>query len=213
MADLRDLPVSHPVSRRVERFCGRVISVRTDTVELPGGSRADRDVVAHPGAVGIIALDDTDQVLLVQQYRHPPGRLLWEPPAGILDQPGEPPLATAQRELYEEAGYRADRWAVLVDLLTSPGMSDEALRIYLARGLHPVDATDRFVGEHEEADMPLAWLPLDDAVAGVLAGRLHNPTAVSGLLAAYAARARGFTDLRPADSGWPDRPMIGSARV
>lgn len=203
---LRDTPAAYDVVAVHERFTGRVISVRTDDVRMPDGAVTPREVVVHPGAVGVLALDDQDRVLLVQQYRHPPGRLLWEPPAGILDVPGEPPLDTAQRELYEEAGYRATDWLLLTDTFTSPGMSDEALRIYLARGLAPVTDDERFAGEHEEADMPLAWVGLDDAVALVLAGRLHNPTAVIGILAVARARDRGYAELRPADAPWPERP-------
>src|SRR5439155_20918141 len=142
---------------------------------LPSGDAVARDVVEHPGAVGVIALDDAERVLLVQQYRHPVRRLLWEPPAGLLDQPGENPLAAARRELYEEAGHRAAEWLTLVDAFTSPGMSDEAIRIYLARGLAPVGADDRFLGEHEERGMPITWVPLEAAADLVLAGRLHNP--------------------------------------
>src|SRR6185312_6625482 len=126
------------------RFEGRVWSVRTDVVDLADGQQVERDVIAHPGAVGIIALDDHLDVLLVRQYRHPVGALLWEPPAGLLDVEGEDPLDAAARELYEEAGYRAREWAVLADTFTSPGGSDEAVRIYLARGLSEVAADERF---------------------------------------------------------------------
>lgn len=176
---------------------------------MPDGQTVPRDVVEHPGAVGIIALDESDRVLLLQQYRHPPGRLLWEPPAGLLDEPGESPHETAVRELYEEAGYRAARWDVLIDGFTSPGMTDEAIRLYLARELSEVAAEDRHVGEHEEADMPLSWVPLDDAVAAIMAGRVHNPLAIMGILAAAHARAGGWSALRAVDAPWPERPVAG----
>ncbi|HLZ36272.1 MAG TPA: NUDIX hydrolase [Mycobacteriales bacterium] len=203
--ELHDTPEALPVLRSTERFRGRLIAVRTDEVRMPDGASAARDVVVHPGAVGVIALDPDERVLLVQQYRHPVGRMLWEPPAGILDVAGEPSLATAQRELFEEAHYRAGRWDVLVDAFTSPGMADEALRIYLARDLSPAEG-ERHQGEHEEHDMPVAWLRLDEAVRKVLAGELHNPTAVMGILAAAAARRAGFAGLRPVDAPWPERP-------
>jgi len=209
--DLADAPVGYRIAESHERFAGKVIGVRTDSVEMPDGQCVERDVVVHPGAVGVIALDDDERVLLVQQYRHPPGRLLWEPPAGLLDVDGEPPHETAARELYEEAGYRAADWLVLVDFFTSPGMSDEAMRIYLARSLTPVAESERFAGEHEEADMPVAWLPLDEAVAKVLTGDLHNPTTVTGVLAAAAARATGYSTLRPAEAPWPERPADAGA--
>ena len=191
----------------------RVIDVRSDVVELPDGSTATRDVVVHPGAVGVIALDDRDRVLLVQQYRHTVRQLLWEPPAGLLDEPGEDPLVAAQRELFEEAHHRADRWDVLVDAFTSPGMTDESIRIYLARDVHTADEP-RYEATDEERDMPVRWVPLDEAIAAVLVGRLHNPMAVMGLLATAHARDAGFTGLRPADAAWPQMsPWPGSRRA
>jgi 8-oxo-dGTP pyrophosphatase MutT (NUDIX family) len=198
-----DTPASYDVrSSDLLLRTGRVIDVRSDEVVLPDGSTATRDVVVHPGAVGIIALDDSDRVLLVQQYRHTVRQLLWEPPAGLLDEPGEDPLVAAQRELFEEAHHRAGRWDVLVDGFTSPGMTDEAIRVYLARDVRPADEP-RYEAVDEERDMPVRWVRLDEAVDGILAGRLHNPMAVMGLLAAARARDAGFAGLRPADAPWP----------
>jgi ADP-ribose pyrophosphatase len=206
-ADLVDRPERWQVPTSVHRFTGGVIGVRTDAVRMPDGHTADRDVVEHPGSVGIIALDDEDRVLVVQQYRHPPAHLLWEPPAGLLDVPGEDPLPAAQRELYEEGHCRAGDWRVLVDLFTTPGCSDEALRIYLARDISEVPDGERHVGRHEETDMPLAWVPLGELVRGVLAGDLHNPTLVSGVLALHTAMTGpGLDALRPGDAPWPQRP-------
>lgn len=200
--DVADAPLTHPVSDSETPFrSGRVVDVRTDTVELPGGETTIRDVVVHPGAVGVIALQQ-DRVLLVRQYRHAVGQQLWEPPAGLLDEAGEDPLETARRELFEEAHHEAGRWHVLVDAFTSPGMTDEAVRIYLARDVRPADGP-RFEGEAEERHMQVAWVPLDAAVDAVRAGRLHNPMAVMGLLAAAHARTGGFADLRPGDAPWP----------
>jgi 8-oxo-dGDP phosphatase len=203
-----DEPAAFPVLTTTPRFAGHVIDVRTDLVRMPDGATAERDIVVHPGAVGAVVLDDQDRVLLVRQYRHPPGRLLWEPPAGLLDADahGQTPYENAARELYEEAGFRAREWLVLIDVFTSPGMSDEAVRLYLARGVSEVPESERHVGQHEEADMPYAWVPLDDAVDKILAGQLHNPLTVSGILAVAAARSRGFVTLRPVDAMWPERP-------
>ena len=190
-------------------YDGRIISVRKDVVQMPGETTSQRDVIVHPGAVGVIALDDRGNVLLVNQYRHPVGRHLDELPAGLLDVSGESALRAAQRELVEEAGLAADTWQVLVDVLTSPGMTDEAIRIYLARDVREVE---RDVQEHEEAEMTSAWRPLGDAVEQVLAGRIENAMACLGVLAAAEAVRTGFGLLRPADAPWPARPATAGPR-
>jgi ADP-ribose pyrophosphatase len=200
-----DTPDGQQVVRSERRFTGMVWSIRTDEVLLDDGQVVVRDVVEHPGAVGVVALDDDGRVLLVRQYRHPVRAYLWEAPAGLLDIEGEDPLAAARRELYEEAGLRASNWHVLVDYFNSPGGSDEMFRCYLARDLTLVDAHERHVGVGEERDMPTTWLPLEDAVRMVLGGALHNPTTVSGVLATYVARAGGWAGLRAADAPWPER--------
>ena len=193
-------PHDHQVQDSETVFEGRIISVRKDQVTMPGDTTSQRDVVVHPGAVGVVALDDRDRVLMVNQYRHPVRRRLDELPAGLLDQPGEPALTAARRELMEEAGLAADVWHVLVDTLTSPGMSDEAIRVFLARDLRQVD---RDVQEHEEMDMTTAWVDLDEAVQRALSGELENAMAVVGVLAADRARRQGYDGLRPADAPWP----------
>ena len=180
-------------------YAGRIISIRKDVVSMPGETTSQRDVVEHPGAVGVVALDEQGRVLLVNQYRHPVRRRLDELPAGLLDVEGEPALETAKRELAEEAGYAADTWHVLVDTLTSSGMTDEAIRVFLARDLREVD---RDVQEHEELDMTTTWVPLDEAVARVLAGDLENAMAALGVLAADRARRDGYASLRPGDAPW-----------
>ena len=206
---IEDIPASYDVtaSELVYRS-GRVIDLRRDVVAMPSGGTAERDVVQHPGAVGVVAVDDVGRVLLLRQYRHPVRQLLWEPPAGLLDEPGEDPLEAAKRELHEEAHVRAGRWDVLLDIFTSPGMSSEAVRLYLARDVSPSDAP-RHEGEHEEADMPVEWVDLDEAVQLVLTGALHNPLTAMGVLAAAYARVDGFAALRPADAAWP---QMGSYR-
>lgn len=180
-------------------FRGRVISVRKDIVTMPGDTTSQRDVVVHPGAVGVVALSAAGEVLLVTQYRHPVGRRLDELPAGLLDVAGEPYLQAAQRELMEEAGLAADTWHVLVDALTSPGGSDESLRLYLARDVHEVE---RSVQEHEEAEMTSAWVPLGEAVDRALAGTLENAMACLGVLAVAEAVRRDFAGLRDPDAPW-----------
>lgn len=207
MSDFADAPDPQPVVERLDRFDGLRWRVRTDRVQLPRGEVVARDYQVHPGAVGIIALDDDERILFVRQYRHPVGFLLWEPPAGLMDLAGESALATAQRELVEEAGVVAGQWNVLADWFNSPGGSTEAFRCFLARDLAPAPG-GKPPGEAEEADMPSRWVSLDDAVAAVLAGDLGNPTAVAGILAAAAARATGWQNLRPGDAPWPVRDQL-----
>lgn len=197
---------SYDVLSTTTVFAGRVYSVRQDEVAMPGGTTGVRDVVVHPGAVGVVALDGQGRVLLVEQYRHPVRRRLVELPAGLLDKADEPGLAAAARELGEEAGVGADTWHVLVDALTSPGMSDEGIRLFLARDVHPVE---RDVQEHEELEMTTAWVPLADAVGRVLSGDIENAMACLGVLAAAEAARTGFAGLRPADAPWRARPAAG----
>lgn len=177
--------------------------VVTDTVDLESAGTVRRDVVRHCGAVGVVALDDADRVLLLRQYRHPVAALLWELPAGLLDTDGEQPLQAAQRELAEEAGLVASSWATLLDMFSSPGMSGEAYRIYLARGIGEVAADRRHQGIEEEADLLLRWVRLEDAVTAVLRGAVHNAMAACGLLAAQHGRASGWRTLRSAQATWP----------
>jgi 8-oxo-dGDP phosphatase len=199
VADIQDQAGSWPVTTSQVLAAGRIVTLRRDTVELPDGTLMDREVVEHPGAVAIVALDDQDRVLLIRQYRHPAGATLWELPAGLRDVAGEPLVDTARRELLEEAGCLAARWQVLTDYLSSPGITTERLRVFLARDLTVVPAERReYVRQHEEAYLMVAWVPLEDAVREVLAGDLHNGVAIVGILSAYAARGDGFRALRQA---------------
>jgi 8-oxo-dGDP phosphatase len=204
VSEIEEAAERWPVVSSEELFRGRLVAVRTDKVRTPDNQLAEREVVLHPGAVAVLALDAADRVLMIRQYRHPVGRLLWELPAGLRDVDGEPPWATAQRELVEEAGYRARDWRVLTDYYSSPGFSTERLRIFLARGLELVPEAERdFVPEAEEAHLETAWVPLEEAVRKVLAGELHNGVAALGILAGYAARSErygGFDRLRPPDA-------------
>ena len=186
---------------------GRIWDVVSDTFQLnDDGDALVRDYIEHPGAVAILPMNDAGEVLLIKQYRHPVGMDLWEIPAGLLDVEGEDFVVGAARELAEEADLVAGEWNVLVDFFNSPGSSSEAIRIYLARGLSDVPGHELHVRTDEEAEIELHWTPLEDAVASVLAGRLHNPSAVVGILAAAAARADNFKGLRPADAPWPAHP-------
>ena len=198
---IADTAEEWPVVSSAERYRGKIINVRSDTIRSPDGNTAEREVVEHTGAVGVLALDESRRVLMIRQYRHPVGRLLWELPAGLRDVAGEPVLQTARRELLEETGYRAARWDVLVDYFSSPGIITERLRVFLARGLELVPEAERdFVPENEEAHLLVDWVPLEEAVSLVLAGELHNSVAVMGILAAHTASADGFGSLRAADA-------------
>jgi len=183
-------------------FEGKVWDIRSDTFGY-NGSAIVREYVDHTGAVAVLALDDQDRVLLIKQYRHPVRMREWEIPAGLLDVTGEDPLAAAKRELAEEADMSATDWNVLAEFYTSPGGSNEAIRIYLARGIAELDAFERI---DEEADIELRWVPLDEAVDAVLDRRIQNPSLVIALLAANTARQRDWATLGPADAAWPRHP-------
>lgn len=168
-------------------FDGVLLAVRRDTVEHDDES-FDRELIVHPGAVGVVALDDQGQVLVLHQYRHAAQRVMVEIPAGLLDVAGEPPVEAAKRELREEGLLVADRWTPLFELRTSPGASTEVVHLFLAEGLRAVDAPADFVARHEEAAMTREWVPLGQLVAAVLDGQVTNSLTVAGSLAADRLR-------------------------
>src|SRR5688500_12067891 len=165
-------------------YAGRVMALRADDVLMPSGRVAVREIVEHPGAVAIAALDADDRLMMIHQYRHAVGRRLWELPAGLLDVKGEDPLATAQRELAEETGLAAAEWSVLVDVTPSPGFTDEAVRVYLARRLSDVGRPENT--DHEEADLATPWVSLPQPVRTAFPRPIANPTTLPALLAAPA---------------------------
>ncbi|WP_394941278.1 NUDIX domain-containing protein [Psychromicrobium sp. YIM B11713] len=203
----QDEPDFRKVLSREVSFDGRIWDVLTETFELnDGGEQLTREYIDHPGAVAVVVLDEAEQVLLLKQYRHPVRASLWEIPAGLLDIEGEDFQLAAARELAEEADLLASDWRVLLDVNNSAGSSSEAVRIYLARGISEVPEAERHVRTAEESEIQLRWVPLDEAVTAALTGRMHSFSAISGLLAAAAARSTGFEQLRPADSAWPEHP-------
>ena len=181
---------NNPVVNASVAFEGRVWNVRQDDVDLGEAGIHTREYIGHPGAVAIIAVDDSDRVLLVRQYRHPVRQLLWEPPAGLCDIDGEDPLETGRRELWEETGWEAATWDLLVAPYLSPGSSSEQVVVYLARDVRTADG-ERHVGHGEELGMETAWVPLDEVVDGIVAGRLHNPSLIMGVLTLLHRRSRG----------------------
>ncbi len=200
---LADDPVEVAVVRTETPFVGRVWNIRRDEVSYNGESIV-REYMDHTGAVAVLALDDEDRVLLIKQYRHPVRLRDWEIPAGLLDIAEESPLVAAQRELAEEADLVAASWHVLGEFMTSPGGSDEAIRIYLARDLRAADET--FAREAEEADIEVRWVALDEVVDAVLDRRVQNPSLIVAALAAQASRARAWSTLAAGDAPWPRRP-------
>ena len=189
-------------------YRGKILAMRADEVRMPGGTVAVREVVEHYGAVAVAAVDDDGRLAMVYQYRHAVGRRLWELPAGLLDEIGEDPATAAARELREETGVVAQAWSVLIDAISSPGFSDEAVRVYLARDLREVP---RPAASDEEADLTVHWIPLADAVDRVLRGEIVNAIGAAGILAAHAVLFDG-KPARPVDAPWPDRPSAFAAR-
>jgi 8-oxo-dGDP phosphatase len=192
-----------PVKSTKDVYSGRVMALRSDEVVMPGGRVATREILEHPGAVAIAALDEDDRLMMIYQYRHAVRRRLWELPAGLLDEAGEDPLETARRELGEEAGLAASDWSALVDVVPSPGFSDEAVRVYLARGLTQVSRPH--LGDDEEADLTSRWIPLTVAVRMVLSGEIVNGVTAAAVLAAHAV-AGVPAAVRSAEVPWVDRP-------
>lgn len=167
------------------------LDVQVDTIVDPSGEEHDRTVVRPNGAVGVVAIDDDDRILLVEQYRHPVRRRLVEIPAGTLDVPGEPPQLAAARELSEEADVCAAQWSRLLCLFATPGYSTETWEVFGATGLSATPLSDRTVRVAEEADMLQLWVPFADAVDAVIAGSIGDSMTVAGILAMDTLRRAG----------------------
>jgi 8-oxo-dGDP phosphatase len=186
-------------------FEGRVWDIRRDAFRLDDGV-ITREYMDHTGAVAVLAMDERDRVLLIKQYRHPVRMRDWELPAGLLDVTGEDPLLAAQRELAEEADLVAEHWSLLSEFMTSPGGSNEVIRVYLARGVSA--APDVFARTEEEAGIEVRWVPLDEVVDAVLARDLQNSILSIAALSAQAARDRGWQPLAPANEPWTRHPAL-----
>lgn len=179
-------------SRVIHR--GRTMTFRVDTIERMDGRRHQREIVGHPGAVAIVALDDEDRVLLVRQFRTAAGRTLLEIPAGTLDVDEvtgatENPDGAAARELEEETGFRAGRWRKLGAFWTAPGFATELMHLYLATDLRPAHA-DR-LGPDEDEALLLVRLPWSEAVAAAEDGRIADAKSIVGLLRLARLKAAG----------------------
>lgn len=185
-----------------------ILAVRKDTLIMPGGNTATREIVEHFGAVAIVAFDG-ENIAMVRQYRHCVQDRLWELPAGLLDIADEEALIGAQRELVEEAGIEAGNWSVLSDLITSPGFCDEAVRVYLAQNLTQVERPG--ADGDEEADMTMEWFPLEQARDMIFSGEITNSIAISGILCADAVIA-GRVAARDTDATFRYRPTALAER-
>jgi 8-oxo-dGTP pyrophosphatase MutT (NUDIX family) len=164
--------------KRTPYFEGRIVQVFVDEVTLPNGTRAELEVVRHPGGAAVVAVDRESRVCLLRQYRYVAGGWIWELPAGKLE-PGEPPLATAQRELAEEAGIRARSWSSLGAYLSSPGVFSEVLHLYLAADLESVSSAP----EPNEV-FEVHWVPFAQARERALSGEIRDGKTALGLLRA-----------------------------
>jgi len=162
-------------------FEGKIWDVARESFDY-NGTQLVREFVVHPGAVAVVALNEANEILLINQYRHPVREYLWELPAGLLDIPGESKVEAAKRELLEETGFIAQDWAELIEFHTTPGGNSETIAIFLARNLrhqgHDLEL------EGEEVDMPISWIPLSEALASVLSSDMRSPSAAVGIMAA-----------------------------
>ena len=158
-------------------FEGKIIKVTLDEARLPDGSLAEREVVYHPGGVGILALEDDNTTYLVQQYRYPIEKVLLEIPAGKMDRENEDPTEAAKRELSEETGIEAEEWTDLGYTLASPGFCDEALHMFLARGLKHKE-------QHLDDDefLNVVKIPFDELVKQIMDGTITDAKTVSTTL-------------------------------
>ena len=163
---------------------GRYLDVRIDTIRRADGSTGTRDVVRHPGAVAVLAMDADDRLLLVRQWRIPAGRAMLEIPAGTLDvHEGvtEDPDVAARRELEEETGSRASGWRRLASFWTAPGFATELMHLYLATGLDSVHGDDRLAPDEDER-LELSRFTIDEALAMVDAGEIVDAKSMLGIL-------------------------------
>lgn len=182
---LQDADDPAPLVERETVFDGRVWDVVRETVTF-GGSPMTREYLVHPGAVIVAAIDDVGRMLLINQYRQPIGTRGWELPAGLIDVAGEDRLSTAQRELAEEADLVATEWRELVAYHPSPGGSDELITIFEAHGLSAAPGVHERT--EEEAEIVVRWVPVDEVLAAIFAGRVRNGPLITATLLVHARR-------------------------
>ena len=165
-----------------EIYKGRIVDLRVERVTLPNGAEVDLELMHHPGAAAVVAADEHDRVVLIRQYRHAAGGYIWELPAGVLA-PDEPPEACAARELAEETGVLARELRHLGTILTTPGICDEGIHLFLGRDL--MDGSH--AREFDESIAEIARVPLVEALARVRNGEIVDGKTIVGLHLAAAA--------------------------
>ncbi|HZY43745.1 MAG TPA: NUDIX hydrolase [Anaerolineae bacterium] len=158
------------------KYRGHIINLRIDQIHTASGYHGIREIVEHPGAVAIVPIDENEQVILVQQYRHAVGKITIEIPAGTLS-PGEDPLVCVRRELKEETGYQAAQIDRIGGVFTAPGISSEFIHLYLATGLTAGESAT----EEDEA-IDLLRVSLSQAIEMIHAGSINDAKSVSALL-------------------------------
>jgi ADP-ribose pyrophosphatase len=195
-----DEPTEARVTARSVVHEGYVWDVVSETFDYNDESLT-RELIDHPGAVAVLAMGDDGRVLLIRQYRHAIRSRDWEIPAGLLDITGESPVDAAKRELAEEVDLEASEWHLLSDIHTSPGGSNEVVRIYLARGLSAT--ADPYPRDAEEADIEKRWVPLPEAAQAALTRGVQNGPLIVAVLAAQASEAQGWATLGDPNTPWP----------
>lgn len=163
-----------------EIYDGVIVHLYKDTVQLPNGNPATREVIRHIGAVAVVPVTDDGNVIVERQFRYPLNEVITEIPAGKLDSAAEDRLSAAQRELREETGYTADNWQELGDFHSTPAYCDENITLYLATGLH--------LGQREldeDEFLNVVAVPLEELVADIMAGRITDGKTQTAILKAY----------------------------
>lgn len=161
-----------------EIFKGKIINLRVDTVKLPNGKEATREVVEHPGAVAVVALNEKNELVMIHQFRAPINEVIIEIPAGKLEK-GEDPLVCAKRELEEETGYQAASWKQMFTFYTTPGFSDEKMYLYMAKDLKSLEQS-----LDEDEFVELVYIPVKDALDMARNGKIKDAKTILGIEAA-----------------------------
>lgn len=156
---------------------GSIVKLEVDEAKLPNGAIATREVVRHPGGVGVVPIDAEGFLYLVQQYRYPFSKITTEIPAGKLDGNGEDPKEAGKRELMEETGLRAQKLTFLGSIYASPGFCDEEIYLYLAEGL-----TQGESDPDEDEFVAVSRIHIKDFIAQITEGNIHDGKTVAGVL-------------------------------